>query len=371
MKIAVLSTVWFPLSHTDVIVSRWVQPYPGDSGFGWAAPRSEIASVFIEQFPVNDIGRAFCERHNLPRFDSIGEALTMGTDRLVVDAVLLIGEHGDYPRNEYGQKLYPRKRMFDEIVAEFQRLGRIAPVFNDKHFSWEFAHSEEMVATARKLGMPLYGGSSVPHCLLDPAPPLGAGESVSEAVSLFHGDQDNYGFHTIEFAQSLLERRIGGETGIHAVRSFAEGAVIQAISRGMIPIDLVKEALVRHGYPDTARIVPHIFERAEGLLAYQVKHLDGMCVTYIRLQKFVSEWVVSLRKGAGEICSCRALVGNPTNFYSNFARLNALVEEFFLTGLPPTPVERTHLAAGILEAVQRALKSEEQWLYTPHLHVQY
>ncbi len=371
MKIAVISTVWFPLSHTDVIVSRWVNPYPGDSESGWTSSRSEIASVFIEQFPENDMGKTFCERHNLARFDSIAEALTMGTDRLLVDAVLLIGEHGDYPRNEYGQKLYPRKRLFDAIIAEFQRLGCVVPVFNDKHFSWEFAHSEEMLAKARELGMPLYAGSSVPHCALDPAPPLVEGESVSEAVSLFHGDQDNYGFHTIEFAQSLLERRVGGETGVRAVRSFSGEAVIQAITQGEIPVDLIQQALAQHGYPDSEEIVPFVLERTEELLAYQIEYVDGLRVTHVRLQKFVTEWVVAVRKSSGEIRSCRALMGDGKNFHKNFARLNSLVEQFFLTGQPPTPLERTHLATGALEAVQKALKSEGQWSDTPQLAIHY
>jgi len=371
MNIAVISTVWFPLSHTDVIVSRWVRPYPGDASFGWTASRSRIASIFIEQFPENDMGVAFCERHALPRFETIADALTLGTDALAVDAVLLIGEHGDYPRNEYGQKLYPRKRLFDVITTEFRRLGRAVPIFNDKHFSWDFSHSCEMFATARELGFPLYGGSSVPQCPLDPAPPLAPGEGVTEALALFHGDQDNYGFHTIEFAESLLERRPGGETGVRAVRSYAGPAVIQAIEQGEIPRDLVHRALVQHGYPNDESIVSFVLERAEELLAYQIEHTDGLRVTHLRLQKWVTEWVVALRKSSGEIASCRSFMGSCPDFHKNFAILNSLVEEFFLTGKAPTPVERTHLATGTLEAVQKALKSEGQWVATPQLSISY
>ena len=42
----------------------------------------------------------------------IAEALRCGGDKLAVDAVLIIGEHGDYPRNEIGQKQYPRYEFF-------------------------------------------------------------------------------------------------------------------------------------------------------------------------------------------------------------------------------------------------------------------
>ena len=34
---------------------------------------------------------------------------------MAVDAVLIIGEHGDYPRNEKGQILYPRYEFFREV----------------------------------------------------------------------------------------------------------------------------------------------------------------------------------------------------------------------------------------------------------------
>ena len=53
----------------------------------------------------------------LDNLSTIDEALCMGTGNLAVDAVLLIGEHGNYPVNALGQREYPRKRFFDETVA--------------------------------------------------------------------------------------------------------------------------------------------------------------------------------------------------------------------------------------------------------------
>ena len=50
-------------------------------------------------------------------------ALTLGGDKLAVDGVLLIGEHGDYPMNEKMQKLYPRYEYFQKIVEVFTQVG--------------------------------------------------------------------------------------------------------------------------------------------------------------------------------------------------------------------------------------------------------
>ena len=37
-----------------------------------------------------------------------------------MDGVVLVGEHGQYPRNEKGQTKYPRYEFFQEIVKVFR-----------------------------------------------------------------------------------------------------------------------------------------------------------------------------------------------------------------------------------------------------------
>jgi hypothetical protein len=49
----------------------------------------------------------------------------------------------------------------------------------------------------------------------------------------------------------------------------------------------------------------------------------------------------------------------------------AQVEETFLTGLAPYPVERTLLTTGLVAAGMQSLASGQQRLATPHLGVRY
>ena len=70
-----------------------------------------------------------------------------GKRGLDVDAVLLIIEHGDYPVNPFGQILYPRYELFEEIVQVFRRSGRSVPVFCDKALSYDHRLAVKMVAT--------------------------------------------------------------------------------------------------------------------------------------------------------------------------------------------------------------------------------
>ena len=107
---------------------------------------------------ARDVARAY----GIKIYPTIAEALRVGGDKMAVDAVLSIGEHGRYPTNAKGQVEYPRKRFFDEIVAEFRRSGATAPVFNDKHLSYRADWAREMVETARGMGFGLMAASSVP-----------------------------------------------------------------------------------------------------------------------------------------------------------------------------------------------------------------
>jgi hypothetical protein len=370
MKIAVVATVWFPFSHADVVVSRWLEPYPGDARLGWE-PRTQIASVYLAQVPENDVGREVCAKFGVPFFGSIREALTLGGDRLAVDAVLLIGEHGDYPENHLHQKLYPRKGFFDEIVQVFRESGRGVPVFNDKHLSWSFAEAGAMLAAARELSFPVYAGSSIPHCPMEPEAEIGPNDRLSEALALFYGHEEHYGYHGIEFLQSVLEKRGGGETGIARVRTLEGPSLNAAWDKGEIPADLVQAALTGLGYPDEKRILPFVLARGEGLLAFQFEHEDGLRVTHLRIPKWVNNWSVALRVEGREILIGKPVQTDPMGFYNNFAFLNRRVEQFFLTGQAPNSVLRTHLAGGVLEAALQARETPSVWQETPHLRLAY
>ena len=98
-----------------------------------------VVSLAIEQFPATRYrpGHGGPLRHPPVRL-ARGGADAGRPGRSAVDGVLLIGEHGDYPINAKGQQLYPRRRLFAEIVETFRRSGRSVPVYNDKHFSYSW-----------------------------------------------------------------------------------------------------------------------------------------------------------------------------------------------------------------------------------------
>src|SRR5687768_3139189 len=109
-RVAALVTEYRRHSHADAIVSKLLQGYGQD---GRELPSIRLASFYVDQFPEGDWSRGFAQRYNFPIYGRIEDALTLGSNDLAVDGVLVIGEHGRYDRNDRGQILYPRRRFFE------------------------------------------------------------------------------------------------------------------------------------------------------------------------------------------------------------------------------------------------------------------
>src|SRR5881628_2338780 len=105
----------------------------------------KIVSLYVDQKPEGDLSEARAREFGFKVYPTIAEALRCGGDKLAVDAVMIIGEHGHYPRNEKGQILYPRYEFFKQCVDVFEKDGRSVPVFNDKHLSYSFEKAKWMV----------------------------------------------------------------------------------------------------------------------------------------------------------------------------------------------------------------------------------
>src|SRR3954470_6076407 len=106
-KLAAVTTTYFKYSHTQHIVDRFLD------GYGWNGvhhhPEMDLVSLYVDQVGANDLSRERAKRPPAMKLcPTIAEALTLGTGKLAVDGVVLVGEHGDYPRNEKGQTKYPR-----------------------------------------------------------------------------------------------------------------------------------------------------------------------------------------------------------------------------------------------------------------------
>src|ERR1051326_2286901 len=242
-RIAAILTEYWLGSHADVVIGKYLEGYNQDDKPPY--PRSKIVAMFTEHVPENDLSRPMGEKYGVPIFRTVQEALTLCGDKLAVDGVILIGEHGDYPVNDKGQKLYPRFEMFLKITDVFRESGRSVPVFNDKHLSYSWRQARRMVEISKELKFPMLAGSSVPVAHRVPSIDTPFGMAQKYAVAVSYSGLDIYGFHVIEALQCLVERRNGGETGVSSVQCFENEDCWNFIERNGWVKRLFEEAITR------------------------------------------------------------------------------------------------------------------------------
>src|SRR5262249_2662411 len=290
---------------------------------------------------------------------SIEDAL-LADGKLAVDGVLLIGEHGNYPRNPKGQILYPRYEFMEEIAKAFKKAGKSAPVFNDKHLSYTFANAKQMLGWAADLKFPMMAGSSLPVVWRRPELELKPDTPVEEALVAAYGPIEVYGFHALETLQVMLERRHGGETGVRAVTCLTGNDVWKAADAGRWSWDLLEAALGRSETLNPGDIRHNVGSVPVGNMpktpatAFLVGDRDGRQGKVLLLNGHIQDFCFAARlRGEPKPTSCLFCLPPPPGA-KFFDCQVANIEKMLETGRPPYPVERTLLTSGILDAVMES-----------------
>ena len=360
-RIAAIITEYRPNSHADVIVGKYLEGFNQDGQPPY--PRSKIVSMFTEQVPKADMSREMARKHKVPIFRTVQEALTLGGERLAVDGVILIGEHGDYPMNDKEQKLYPRFEMFLKITDVFRQTGRSVPVFNDKHLSWSWRQAKRMVEISHELRFPMLAGSSVPVAWRVPAVDTPFGVRQTEAVAISYSGLDIYGFHVLEALQVMVERRKGGETGVRAVQCLENEACWNFVNQNGWARELFDKAL-SHSY---TRKTGDPKQLVKSPSVFVVDYNDGLKGAAFLLTGLVEDFTVAVRV-EGQTKPVSTLMklqeGKP---HHHFGCLVKNIEEMFETGRPPYPVERTMLTSGILDFALESRVRGHSRVDTPEL----
>ena len=372
--LAVVCSVYRPLSHAYHIAGRFIHGYARGSKLH--VPGQYIHSMFVDQVPENDLSREVGKEFGVKITRSIEDALLAG-GKLAVEGVLLIGEHGSYPRNDKGQILYPRYEWLEEIARVFRKVGRSVPVFNDKHLSYTFAKAKKMLARAAELKFPMMAGSSLPVVWRRPELELRLETPVEDALAAAYGPLEIYGFHVLEALQVMLERRKGGETGVKAVTCLTGKDVWKAGDAGKWSWDLLEAALARSETVNPGDIrkntgsMPVLGHPAAPATAFLIEYRDGTRGTAMLLNGHIRDFVFAAKvKGEAKPASCRFVLPEPPGARF-FDALNTNIEKFFATGRAPYPVERTLLTTGVLDAAMESHHRRGTRLETPELEVRY
>lgn len=381
-KLAAICTTYFKYSHAQHIVDRFLE------GYGWNGthhhPTMDLVSIYIDQIGANDVSKSRLQQFpSMKLYPSISEALTLGGNSLAVDGVILVGEHGRYPRNEKGQTMYPRYEFFKEIVKVFKDSGRSVPVFNDKHLSWNWEWSKEMYDTSRRMGFPLMAGSSLPVTWRTPSLEMPPGARIREAMCICYGGVDSYDFHGLETLQCMVERRRKGETGVKWLQAYRGESFWKAHQESVWPKDLVEAALCRsHTLKPAREGFNHILPNVEAMrmlvkdpTAYRYEHDDGLKCTMLLMGGLVEDFNFAAHvDGRSGVFSTQMYLPMPparTSLANFFSPLVNNFEQMYLTGKETYPLERTLLTTGLTAAGVESLFRQQARYDTPHLAIQY
>ena len=385
-KIAALASTYYYLSHAYHIVGRFLDGFVVHDGHGLHKPPFEIASLFTEQvLPATDLGRAHAAASHVRLSPTIADALTLGTGKLAVDAVLLIAEHGEYPYNEKLQKLYPRGKFFREVLDVIRSSGSPVPVFIDKHLSYSRAEASEMVAQAKALNIPLMAGSSLPVTWRFPALEIPLERTFKDVLVASRGDLEIYGFHALETLQCMVERRKrnGKPQGVSAVTCLEGDAVWEAGDRGVWSWELLEHALGRSHSRNIGDIKQNTRDymppkppgrdqqtKFRHPVAFVVEYVDGLRATVLILNGHIDDTNFAARisdsKGGDTIVSTLTYLPAPPGACF-FDPLVLRIEDFFRTRKPPYPLERTLLTGGVLDVALESRVRDHRRIETPEL----
>jgi hypothetical protein len=404
-RVAVISTIYQYLKHTQHFIDRLLVGYP--YGGGWIRPDVKVVSLYVDQRPMGDQSLDRAREFGFDVYPTIAEALRCGGDEIAVDGVLIIGEHGEYPSNELNQKLYPRYEFFKQCIEVFEADGRSVPVYNDKHLSYDFEKANEMVADGHRLGFPILAGSSLPVTWRLPDLELPLGCEIEDALMIGVGGSDAMDYHVLEAMQCMVERRSGrtlrygsdeptqdtagassfaeasedgGEQGVAAVELIEGEVVWEALEGGRISSELLEAALSRGDSPlglteEDGRTQDllgsgELQRLCEKPRAYFVEYEDGFKATTMLLNGAIRDYCFAARlKGEDEPVSMQFFL-TPTPNVTYSACLVHKIVEMLETGVAPYPAERTLIVSGMLESFLKSF-AEGNRLETPHLSVRY
>lgn len=365
--IAGITTVYHYNSHSDVILGRLVQTETLD-GQG-RIPSLKLAALYTDQRPETDTSRKIMTQMGIPIVKTVPETLTGGGDAINVEGVMVVAEHGKYPLSPTGAEMFPKRPFFEQIFATVDRHGRRGlPVFCDKHLADTWTDAKWIYDEARKRGMPLMAGSSLPSAWRSPPIDMPRGAKLKEIHMVSYHRISIYGFHAFEGLQALVERRSGGETGVAAVQAIVGEEVWKAAGSvyDRILLDAALAAMRDRPLPPGKRVE----DLARKPVLCVVDYRDGLRACMFTLDGAVAEWSTAWKDDQGQITKM-AFVMQEDRPYSHFAVFLNGIEQFMHTGRAPWPVERTLLTSGIVDECLRSQADGGKRRETPHLDMTY
>ena len=381
IKVAVVTTILRHRSHSDVILENFLLPYVFNGKEIDPREKFEIASLYLDQVAggreapreKKDISQGVARAFDIPIYETIEEALCLGGEKLAVDAILIIAEHGNYPRNAKDQQLYPKKRFFDEMLAVFEKSGRVVPVYNDKHLSHSWNEAKTMYNQSQSMGFALMASSSVPLAERKPAMEVPPESKIEEAILIHGGVIETSNFHGLEAMQSILEWREGMESGVAEVQALHGDALWEAAEQGLWSPNLAKAAMQTEFPDDTQSFKEMCATRFpnSSFFGILIHYKDGTRATILKMSINSTGWYFACKIEDDPHPLATRFYTGPWRNRGLFPALSHAIQSLFQKGQSPYSLERTLMTSGLLAAAMESHSKGGVLLKTPQLEFSY
>ena len=339
-RIAVLATFWGATrSHADWLVNKLIDGYWWQGAY--KASRVEVASIYLHQHDTSLLGQKVAKAKGIPVFKTVRDAVTLGGTELAVDGVVIVAEHGDYPTDLKGHWLLPRWWIYNQVIGVFEHSKRSVPVFNDKHFSYNWNEAKWMFDKSRELGFPLTGGSLLPVYYRKPEIELDNDTPIKNSIVVGAAPDEGAIFHCIELLQAFVERRKGGETGVSSVQSIRGPEALKWIERNAWAGKLLNSVA------ESLSLDPGSLRGNSRTNICIVEYRDGTKAAIIGAQR--SDWTYAAEIEGRKEATIVSLLGFPGPF-DQYHASNAQphwITEMMVTKKEPFNAERLLLSTGI------------------------
>src|SRR5579859_7314451 len=365
-KIAALLTEYGENSHGNAILSKLLDglDFPDRTD----SPRCDVVAMHLMEIvdgstgTGSDIGIRVSDEYGIARYHTVAAALCQGGEELAVDGVLIIGEHGTWPKDQQGRLLYPRRELFDQVAGVFRQARRSVPVFCDKELSWSWPWALHMWKEVQELDIPFMAGSSIPWAAFEPDLSSFDSAAIDHLVVIGHGMLDRYGIHVLEAGQRVVEQRTGGERGVRRVRCVGGTRDITRVDPGDWPEDVVVTALGAAGHQHA---LANLWN--EDCCAIDVEYQDGERMTILMVNPTHCRFSIAYRERNGVAPRVAAYEEPSPPRLRHFSAMVKAIEELFLTGTASMAPERNLLTTGMLAAAFDSRAADGMWLDTPEL----
>jgi hypothetical protein len=362
--LAVILTQYGASSHGVCYCTKFLEGKQFDDHY--EAPRCDVVAIHLMEISTDDVGVATAKRHQVPMYPTVAQALCRGGDTLAVDGVVVVGEHGTYPYNAKGQQLYPRREIFDQVTSVFRQSGRVVPVFNDKHMSWNWTWAKYMWRTIHQMHIPWMAGSSLPYAKYEPLVLLPHGKKLDHIIAVGYGGLESYGFHALETGQHIAECRAGGEAGVSSIQVLSGQAVWDAHNSGYWPKEIAEAALGAVKSPN-GKPTDHTNE----VFAFDITYRDGQRMTVLMANGYCQEFAFAYRATGNRDIVAASYFLDPVPRLKHFSATVRALEEMYLSGKPTAASERTYLTTGMLAYGVDSHYRGDVKLETPDLNIAY